>query len=222
MGVAVLILGESGSGKSASLRNFKQEDVGILNVASKPLPFRNVNKLQSLNKATYDSIKKAVCSGKKLSWVVDDAQYLMAFESFDKVNEVGYGKFTTMAKNYEDMLRVVQEDTSPDTIVYIMQHIDTDENGKVKAKTLGKMLDQQLTVEGLFSIVLLCKADERKHYFITQSDGSNPCKSPMGMFDSLEIDNDLKMVDDTIREYYGLKKSSAPKTKSTTTAKKAE
>ena len=83
MGVAVLILGESGSGKSASLRNFKQEDVGILNVASKPLPFRNVNKLQSLNKATYDSIKKAVCSGKKLSWVVDDAQYLMAFESFD-------------------------------------------------------------------------------------------------------------------------------------------
>ena len=82
MGVAVLILGESGSGKSASLRNFKQEDVGILNVASKPLPFRNVNKLQSMNKATYASIKGAVCSGKKLSWVVDDAQYLMAFESF--------------------------------------------------------------------------------------------------------------------------------------------
>ena len=103
-----------------------------------------------------------------------------------------------------------------------MQHIDTDENGKVKAKTLGKMLDQQLTVEGLFSIVLLCKADERKHYFITQSDGSNPCKSPMGMFDSLEIDNDLKMVDNTIREYYGLKKASAPKAKSTTPAKKAE
>ena len=103
-----------------------------------------------------------------------------------------------------------------------VEHIDTDENGKVKAKTLGKMLDQQLTVEGLFSIVLLCKADERKHYFITQSDGSNPCKSPMGMFDSLEIDNDLKMVDDTIREYYGLKKASAPKAKSTTPAKKAE
>ena len=99
-----------------------------------------------MNKATYASIKGAVCSGKKLSWVVDDAQYLMAFENFDKVNEVGYGKFTTMAKNYEDMLRVVQEDTSPDTIVYIMQHIDTDENGKVKAKTLGKMLDQQLSL----------------------------------------------------------------------------
>ena len=135
----------------------------------------------------------------------------MAFESFEKANETGYTKFTLMAKNYEEMLRYIQEDTSPDTIVYIMQHIDTDENGKVKAKTLGKMLDQQLTIEGLFTIVLLAKADEKRHYFVTQSDGTNPCKSPMEMFEDIEIDNDLKMVDDTIREYYGLK--SQPKAK---------
>ena len=207
----MLILGESGSGKSASLRNFKKEDVGILNVASKPLPFRNTNGLITVNKATYSMIKGAVTTPNRLSYVIDDAQYLMAFESFDKANITGYAKFTEMAKNYEEMLRVIQEDTSPDTIVYVMQHIDTDENGKVKAKTLGKMLDQQLTIEGLFSIVLLAKADERRHYFVTQSDGTNPCKSPMGMFDDIEIDNDLKMVDDTIREYYGLKKASAPK-----------
>ena len=211
MGIAVLVLGESGSGKSASLRNFKKEDVGILNVASKPLPFRNTNGLVTVNKATYSMIKGAVTSPNRLSYVIDDAQYLMAFESFDKANITGYAKFTEMAKNYEEMLRVIQEDTSPDTIVYVMQHIDTDENGKVKAKTLGKMLDQQLTIEGLFSIVLLAKADERRHYFVTQSDGTNPCKSPMGMFDDIEIDNDLKMVDDTIREYYGLKKATAPK-----------
>ena len=211
MGIAVLILGESGSGKSASLRNFKKEDVGILNVASKPLPFRNTNGLVTGNKATYSMIKGAVTSPSRLSYVIDDAQYLMAFESFDKANIAGYTKFTEMAKNYEEMLRVIQEDTSPDTIVYVMQHIDTDENGKIKAKTLGKMLDQQLTIEGLFSIVLLAKADERRHYFVTQSDGTNPCKSPMGMFDDIEIDNDLKMVDDTIREYYGLKKATAPK-----------
>lgn len=211
MGVAVLILGESGAGKTASLRNFKKEDVGILNVASKPLPFRNTNGLITFNKATYATIKSAVVTPSRPSYVIDDAQYLMAFESFDKANITGYGKFTEMAKNYEEMLRVIQEDTSPDTIVYVMQHIDTDENGKVKAKTLGKMLDQQLTIEGLFSIVLLAKADERRHYFVTQSDGTNPCKSPMGMFDDIEIDNDLKMVDDTIREYYGLKKASAPK-----------
>lgn len=211
MGIAVLVLGESGAGKTASLRNFKKEDVGILNVASKPLPFRNTNGLITFNKANYATIKSAVVTPSRPSYVIDDAQYLMAFESFEKANITGYGKFTEMAKNYEEMLRVIQEDTSPDTIVYVMQHIDTDENGKVKAKTLGKMLDQQLTIEGLFSIVLLAKADERRHYFVTQSDGTNPCKSPMGMFEDVEIDNDLKMVDDTIREYYGLKKASAPK-----------
>ena len=211
MGVAVLVLGASGSGKSASMRNFKENDVRILNVASKPLPFRNVNKLKKADKATYAMIKGAVKSGQTLSYVVDDAQYLMAFESFDKINETGYAKFSAMAKNYEDMLRTIQEDTPPDTIVYIMQHIDKDEDGNIKAKTLGKMLDQQLTIEGLFSIVLLAKAEERRHFFITQSDGTNPCKSPMGMFDEIEIDNDLKMVDDTIREYYGMKKADAPK-----------
>lgn len=213
MGIAVLVLGESGSGKSTSMRNFKKEDVGILNVASKPLPFRNTNGLITFNKATYSTIKQAVVTPSRPSYVIDDAQYLMAFESFDKVNEVGYTKFSVMAKNYEEMLRVIQEETSPDTIVYVMQHIDTNDDGKVKAKTLGKMLDQQLTIEGLFSIVLLAKADERRHYFITQSDGTNPCKSPMGMFDSVEIDNDLKMVDDTIREYYGLKKNTSKNTK---------
>lgn len=207
-------MGESGSGKSASLRNFKKEDVGILNVASKPLPFRNTNRLVTVNKATYSMIKNAVVTPNRLSYVIDDAQYLMAFESFDKVNITGYTKFSEMAKNYEEMLRTIQEDTGPDTIVYVLQHIDTDENGNVKAKTLGKMLDQQLTIEGLFSIVLLAKADERRHYFVTQSDGTNPCKSPMGMFDDVEIDNDLKMVDDTIREYYGLKKAVAPTVKS--------
>lgn len=207
MGIAVMILGASGSGKSASMRNFNQNDVRILNVASKPLPFRNKNGLKMANKATYQMIKGAVSSNQSPSYVVDDAQYLMAFESFDKINVTGYGKFSEMAKNYEDMLRYIQEETSPDTIVYIMQHIDTDDNGKIKAKTLGKMLDQQLCIEGLFTIVLLCVADEKRHYFITQSDGTNPCKSPMGMFDELEIDNDLKMVDDTIRDYYGLKKA---------------
>jgi hypothetical protein len=211
MGVAVLVLGASGSGKSASMRNFKENDVRILNVASKPLPFRNVNKLKKADKATYAMIKGAVKSGQTLSYVVDDAQYLMAFESFDKINETGYSKFSAMAKNYEDMLRTIQEDTPPDTIVYILQHIDKDDDGNIKAKTLGKMLDQQLTVEGLFSIVLLAKAEERRHFFVTQSDGTNPCKSPMGMFDEIEIDNDLKMVDDTIREYYCMKKADAPK-----------
>lgn len=207
------MLGESGSGKTASLRNFEEADVSILNVASKPLPFRNKNKLKMANKATYSMIKGAVASGRTPSYVIDDAQYLMAFESFDKVNETGYTKFTTMAKNYEEMLRHIQEETDPNVIVYVLQHIDKDEDGKVKAKTLGKMLDQQLTVEGLFSIVLLAQTDGKRHWFVTQSDGTNPCKSPMGMFEEVEIDNDLKMVDDTIREYYELSKETPKKKK---------
>jgi len=175
------------------------------------LPFRNKNKLKMANKATYAMIKGAVSSGRTPSYVIDDAQYLMAFESFDKVNETGYTKFTNMAKNYEDMLRHIQEETDPNVIVYVLQHIDKDEDGKVKAKTLGKMLDQQLTVEGLFSIVLMAQTDGKRHYFVTQSDGTNPCKSPMGLFDDIEIDNDLKMVDDAIREYYELSKTVAKK-----------
>lgn len=206
MGIAVLVIGESGSGKTTSLRNFQENDVSILNVASKPLPFRNKNKLKMANKATYAMIKGAVSSGRTPSYVIDDAQYLMAFESFDKVNETGFTKFTQMAKNYEEMLRYIQEDTDPNVIVYVLQHIDKDEDGKIKAKTLGKMLDQQLTVEGLFSIVLLAQTDGKRHWFVTQSDGTNPCKSPMEMFETVEIENDLKMVDDTIREYYGLEK----------------
>lgn len=217
MGIAVLVIGESGSGKTTSLRNFQENDVSILNVASKPLPFRNKNKLKMANKATYAMIKGAVSSGRTPSYVIDDAQYLMAFESFDKVNETGFTKFTQMAKNYEEMLRYIQEDTDPNVIVYVLQHIDKDEDGKIKAKTLGKMLDQQLTVEGLFSIVLLAQTDGKRHWFITQSDGTNPCKSPMELFETVEIDNDLKMVDDAIREYYGLEKVVAKK-KSTTKA----
>lgn len=204
MGIPVLILGESGSGKSASLRNFEPADVNIINVAGKPLPFRK--KLPVGNTADYGKIMAAIKRSDKKAFVIDDSQYLMCFESFAKAKETGYGKYTDMALHFYNLVQFVITQTPPDVIVYFLHHTDQDSNtGKTRAKTLGKMLDNQLTLEGLFSIVLLCWTDGKKHVFETQSDGTTTCKSPMGLFD-FEIDNDLKIVDTKIREYYELGK----------------
>ena len=201
MGVPVLIIGESGSGKSASMRNFEPSEVGIFNVASKPLPFRK--KLPHADGAGYGMIAKALTAPKLKRYVIDDSQYLLCFELFRTANETGYQKFTNMALNFYNLIQLIINKTPPDVIVYFLHHAETSAEGKVKAKTIGKMLDEKLTVEGLFSIVLYCVNDGMNHVFVTQSDGKTTAKSPMEMFD-LEIDNDLKMVDTKIREYYEL------------------
>lgn len=201
MGIPVLIMGESGSGKSASLRTFEPEDVSIFNVASKPMPFRK--KLPSKSTSNYEEIKALIAKSGKKAFVIDDSQFLMCFESFAKAKDTGYGKFTDMALNFYNLVQFVIRGTAPDVIVYFLHHTETDGNtGKIKAKTVGKMLDSQLTLEGLFSIVLHCVTDGKKHSFLTQSDGMTTAKSPMEMFPDV-IDNDLKFVDKSIREYYG-------------------
>lgn len=201
MGIPVLIMGESGSGKSASLRTFEPEDVSIFNVASKPMPFRK--KLPSKATSNYEEIKALIAKSGKKAFVIDDSQFLMCFESFAKAKDTGYGKFTDMALNFYNLVQFVIRGTAPDVIVYFLHHTETDGNtGKIKAKTVGKMLDSQLTLEGLFSIVLHCVTDGKKHSFLTQSDGMTTAKSPMEMFPDV-IDNDLKFVDKSIREYYG-------------------
>ncbi len=199
MGIPVLVLGESGSGKSTSLRNFDIEEVGIFNVAGKPLPFKK--KLNKVNNAGYGMILKILSDPKLKKYVIDDSQYLMAFESFDHAKETGYGKFTNMALNFKNLIDFVIRKTPDDVIVYFLHHTERTDDGRLKAKTLGKMLDNQLTVEGLFSIVLLCQAEGSEHYFVTNSDGTNPAKSPMEMFE-MRIPNDLKEVDKAIREYW--------------------
>lgn len=205
MGLPVLILGESGSGKSTSLRNFPADKIGILNVASKPLPFKN--KLKCINNATYPTIEGVLKKNTLKAYAIDDVQYLMSFEFFAHAKETGYQKFTNLGKNFFDLLMTIQNDTSSDTVVYLLSHIEQQADGRSKMKTIGKMLDEKLTVEGLCTIVLYCKADTNgksiEHKFITQSDGTTTAKSPMEMFDSVEIDNDLYFVDKTIREYYG-------------------
>lgn len=200
MGIPVLILGESGSGKSASLRKFEPDELGIFNVAGKPMPFRK--KLPCFATSDYTKIVSAIQKSSKKIFVIDDSQYLMCFESFARAKDTGFGKFTDFALHFYNLVQFVINGTAPDVLVYFLHHTETDGNtGKVKAKTMGKMLDNQLTLEGLFSIVLQCVTDGKKHSFITQSDGWTTAKSPMEMF-PLEIENDLKMVDTTIREYY--------------------
>lgn len=192
-------MGESGSGKSASLRNFDPAEVGIYNVAGKPFPFRK--KLNAFKTSDYCAIESSMARGTYKTYVIDDSQYLMAFESFRLAKVTGYGKFTDMAVNFKNLISFVTDKLPDDTLVYFLHHTETNNFGKTKAKTIGKMLDSQITLEGLFSIVLLCVATSDGHKFITNSDGTNTAKSPMEMF-PLEIDNDLKAVDTAIREYY--------------------
>lgn len=166
------------------------------------LPFRT--KFPNIiNNANYDLIKKKLRENKFKTYIIDDSQYLMAFELFDKVNVTGYSKFTDIAVHFKDLVTTIIKETSPDTIVYILHHLEETSTGKVKIKTVGKMLDDQLTLEGLFTIVLKTEIINKQYKFITQSDGTNPCKSPEEMFD-LTIDNDLSYVDKKIREYYNI------------------
>ena len=207
MAVKVLIVGESGAGKSASLRNFEESEVAIFNVSEKPLPFKK--KLPVCKTSDMKFIANVLKKNDRNCYVVDDAGLAMTFYLFGKVNETGYGKFTQVAKDFYDMVQAV-DDCTDDTIVYFTMHTDRSEDGtKVKAKTAGKMIDSQLTLESLFTIVLYCVTDGKSHKFITQSDGVTTAKSPMDMF-PLEMDNDLKAVDTAIREYYGLAKLGSP------------
>lgn len=202
MGVSVLVLGYSGSGKSTSLRNFNEGEIGVFNVANKPLPFRK--KLSVVNNADYSIIQTGLKKNTLKAYVIDDANYLMAFQNFARAKETGYGKFTDMAVSFEQLLETANHWTDDDTIVYFFMHPDTDDSGRIKPKSIGKMLDNQLTIEGMFPIVLMATNDDTGYHFVTSGLANTPVKAPMEMFSESIIDNDLKAVDTTIREYWGM------------------
>lgn len=199
MGIPVLILGESGTGKSASLRNFKPSDLKVINVANKPLPFKN--KFESISTDDYKTIIKELKLNKKKVSVIDDAQYLMANEFMRRATERGFDKFTEIAQNFWNLVNVVK-DLPADQVVYFLAHIERDANGNEKIKTIGKLLDEKITVEGMFTIVLKTNVTDGQYSFVTQNSGHDTVKSPIGMFPSVVIDNDLKYVDEKIRNYY--------------------
>lgn len=215
MGIPVMIIGESGSGKTYSIKNFDPEKVGIFLCEKNRLPFRKefaTYKVKEL--MTQDGkiarqgtvILRALKKPKvpKKAYVIDDSQYIMANEFFNRAMERGYDKFTDIGIHFRDLIHVVNDELPDDVIVYFLHHPEIDSNtGKVKAKTIGKMLDEKLTLEGCFDIVLRCRTDGVEHWFSTQSDGTDTVKSPEDMFEA-KIPNDLAFVDSKIREYYGL------------------
>lgn len=200
MGVPVLIIGPSGSGKSTSLRNFSPDEIGLINVSGKPLPFRGG--MPFANISNPKQIEGAIKSGTRKCYVIDDAQYIMGFEEMD-TKLSGYDKWNSIGYGFIGIVRSVLK-LPGDTTVYFLMHTEVGDDGRMKAKTLGKLIDNHYTLEGLFPVVLMCNATKERHWFTTVNDGSTTVKSPMGMFDSDEVDNDLKAVDTAIREYWGM------------------
>ena len=212
MGIPVLILGESGVGKSTSLRDLDIDSCVIVQPIKKPLPFRNQFKymtkeggqiLASDNAETICRLMDKASKAGKKQIIIDDFQYIMANEFMRRSKEKSYDKFNDIGFNAWSIINKAQE-LDGDCRVYFLAHTETDMSGKVKIKTIGKMLDEKITLEGMFTIVLGANVNDGNYHFTTQNNGNNTVKSPMGMFEEMTIDNNLKMVDDTIAEYYNL------------------
>lgn len=214
MSLPVLVIGRSGSGKTYSLKNFKPDEIGVISVEKGRLPFKSDIKTvsipdfgaedgctdyRSINAAKYSWLMSVIEKSKAKSIAIDDSQYLLVNELFDRAGEKGYDKFTEMAANFRNLIHNINKLDDPDKIIYFLHHSEADTDGREKVKTIGKMLDEKLTVEGCFDIVLYCQ----DHKFYTQANGQSTAKSPEDLFE-LEISNDLKAVDVAIREYYGM------------------
>lgn len=196
-----MIYGQSGTGKSTSLRNFTNDEVAVINVSRKPLPFKS--KLTTYDTDSYAKISSALGKIERKSIVIDDATYLMVNEFMRTAKLTGYQKYTDMAFNFNSLVAQASQ-LANDKIVYFLGHSDLKDDGTEHFKTVGKMLDNYVTIEGKFTIVLKTVVQDGKYYFSTHNSGQDTVKSPLGMFESNYVDNDLKAVDTIIREYYGI------------------
>ena len=205
MGIGVLVIGSSGMGKSASMRNF--DNLAVINVLDKPFPFKN-DTVKSKQLDNPDAIVGALNAAKATSIVIDDAGYLISNYYMEnkaaisaKMNDK-YAVYDSLATNFWKVVNSIKP-LPKEKIVYIFMHEDVSDTGKIKPKTIGKMLDDKVCIEGYFSIVLRSEKLDGKYVFRTNTDGQAVTKSPIGMFHEI-IDNDLLEVDKIIRSYYGL------------------
>ena len=202
MGMPILILGESGTGKTTSLRNFKNGEIAIVNVTGKPLPFRGDFEMLK-NTTDAQQILRFMRQTKAKRIIIDDCQYIMSFQYMRRIKENGWEKFNELQSDFFNIIDAVAG-LPDDVVVYFLSHLETKDDGRQKIKTIGKMLDEKITIEGMFTTVLKTYVADGKYYFLTQNSGNDTVKSPLGMFTDFAIDNDLKYVDEKIRNYYHL------------------
>lgn len=215
MAIPVLIIGKSGMGKSASLRNCAgNSDWNLIRVLNKPLPFKG--KIDGWNTDDYQQVMKCLIASKAKNIVIDDAGYLITnmFMSKHSATGGGNGVFTLynqIGDHFWNLIQFIIEKVPADKIVYVIMHEESNELGEIKPKTIGKMLDEKVCIEGMFTIVLRCIAESNKHLFVTQAADGAVSKSPIGMFEDTVIDNDMLLVEKAIRDYYeiGGKKDNA-------------
>lgn len=205
MAQKVLIMGESGTGKSTSLRNCDPATTAVVNPVGKPLPFRN--HFEMLNNETdarkiVKYMKEQAAAGKKLI-VVDDFQYILAVPYMNRIKETGWDKYNDFGANYFEIINCCK-DLPDDVVVAYLTHLETLDTGLTTVKLIGRLLREKITIEGLFTVVLRTGVNEGNYYFYTQNSGKDTVKSPLGMFPAYAIDNDLNYVVDKIRNYYEL------------------
>jgi hypothetical protein len=194
----------SGTGKSTSLRNMGRDEIAFVNVCGKPLPFKGGEFEETMTGDSYPAIKRFIKNTTKGSIVIDDVQYLMGNAFMRRISETGWQRFNEIAHDFNDLLDFVLYELPKNKIVYFLGHTEKDSDGVEKFKTMGKAIDTCICVEGKTSIVLKTYVNDGQYYFLTRNNGRDTTKAPIDMFPSYAIDNDLKYVDDKIRNYYEL------------------
>lgn len=210
MSIATLILGQSGTGKSTSLRNLDPNEVLLIQAVKKPLPFRSKEWKPLTQEGgsifvtdNAEQIIKIMRKSSRKIIIIDDLQYIMANEYMRRSNETGFSKFTEIGRKTWEIFTEASN-LADDVRVYMLSHIEQNDQGMTKIKTIGKMLDEKITLEGLVTVCLQTAVINEQYVFMTKNNGQNTVKSPIGLFESDHIENDLKAVDTAITSYYGV------------------